>query len=976
VLVVGCVSLAVALVQFWLFSDNLKASYLDKANEYLLNLQNSLKSPVWNIDEEGIKHICSSFVSNEVVASLRVTDDRGKVLYLHGDEGEELLFEKQAPIKYRNREVGLIQIGIAASVYNSQNRQLLITSLTIILPVLMVLTVATSLLLKHYLRDPIKYLMARMDQIARGKYREEGLTVSQREVESILSRFNNMARQIAEREIRLTQINTRLEQEINERRQALEALQESEERYRTLQANVPVGVFRTTVEGRFLAVNPTFVRLLGYGSEAELMGVSAFKTYSDPADRKRMVAALQSGMEQFEDSMQYKRKDGSLFWGQLLVSRVLDAGGNFTHMDGILQDISVRRRMQEELLEEKEFSDSLLKALPGIFYLYSSNGKLLRWNRNHETFTGYAALELEGKELLDWFAPGDHEYIKQHVETVLRTGRGNAEAGLIVKNGQKVPFYFNSFLFKRGGQDYICGFGLDISEIKRSQAELVRLSTAIENAAEEIVITDLTGSILYVNPAFERITGYSPQEALGQNPRILKSGEHSRAFYEELWQTISAGDAWTGRLHNRTKTGGIITQDATISPIRDESQTVIGYVAVKRDVTEQLKMEAQLRQAQKMEAIGTLAGGIAHDFNNILSSVIGFTELSLTKLDNKSLVEQNLDEVMLAGLRARDLVQQILTFSRQSEIRKQAVEIGPLVKEALKLMRASLPSSIELRMNIADERKLVVADPIQIHQVVMNLCTNAYQAMKGHDGLLEVLLRPTVMDGKDARQYQNLEPGEYLMLRVGDTGNGIPPGILERIFDPFFTTKERSEGTGLGLSVVHGIVQDMGGGIKVDSEPGRGSSFSIMMPVHEDSMAPVLTEDEQDLTGQGKILLVDDEPGFVKIQQGFLEELGYQVTPMIDSLAALEAFKAAPAQFDLLITDLTMPKLSGDKLAREVRKVRSDIPIVLCSGFSEMLPADKELDEGIQATLRKPVLKREMAQAVKSAINAGKVLHG
>jgi len=405
-----------------------------------------------------------------------------------------------------------------------------------------------------------------------------------------------------------------------------------------------------------------------------------------------------------------------------------------------------------------------------------------------------------------------------------------------------------------------------------------------------------------------------------------------------------------------------------ISPILDASGKITNYVAVKRDVTEEVKLETKLRQAQKMEAIGTLAGGIAHDFNNILSMIMGYTELTMMNLPEDSRAQDNMNKVFKASERARDLVKQILAFSRQTEQEQKPVQIHLIVKEALKLLRPSLPTTIEIRQNIASTGT-VMADATQMHQVIMNLSTNAYHAMSEKGGILEVSLTDVELDSDFTARHPGTHPGPYLRLTVSDTGHGMEKKVIDRIFEPYYTTKEKGEGTGMGLSVVHGIVKGHGGAITVYSEPGKGSTFNVFLPRIEEVEVVAETEEMMPIPmGKERILFVDDEPAIVDIGKGMLEHLGYTVVTRTSSIEALEAFKAMPDKFDLVITDMTMPKMTGDELAKELMKIRTDIPIIVCTGFSERINEEKAKAMGIRAFVMKPIVQREMAKAIREAM--------
>ena len=433
-------------------------------------------------------------------------------------------------------------------------------------------------------------------------------------------------------------------------------------------------------------------------------------------------------------------------------------------------------------------------------------------------------------------------------------------------------------------------------------------------------------------------------------------------------------------MHDKVQTSAHVESDI-VSPKDNRSYHVsqtpivhgdgsVSKMTIFRDTTDVIKLEAQLRQAQKMEAIGSLAGGIAHDFNNILYAIMGYTELSMDAVPEGSNVRKNLCEVLKAADRAKDMVQQILTFSRKTEKEKKPTNIQSVLKEAMNLIRASLPSTIEIRQDIDLNCAPVMADPTRIHEIIMNLATNAYHAMRKKGGVFGITLRQEEIAFDDSKYDLNLHPGSYLKLTFEDTGYGIDADIMEKIFNPYFTTKGVGEGTGMGLSVTHGIVMDHGGDIRVYSEPGKGTAFHIFLPVIETgSVERENISAEPVPTGTERILFIDDEEQIVQMAQQILESLGYHVTPFASSLKAFEAFKAKPDEFDLVITDMTMPKMTGAELATKLLEIRSDIPIILCTGFSELMDEKKINAIGIREYIMKPVIRNNIAGTIRKVLD-------
>ena len=370
-----------------------------------------------------------------------------------------------------------------------------------------------------------------------------------------------------------------------------------------------------------------------------------------------------------------------------------------------------------------------------------------------------------------------------------------------------------------------------------------------------------------------------------------------------------------------------------------------------------------------MEAIGALAGGIAHDFNNILWGILGFTELSLQEAPEGSVLEENLQQVLVASHRAKDLIKQILAFSRMSEQERKPVNIEVVVKEAIKLLRASLPSTITIKHSLQESGNTVLADPIQIHQVLMNLCTNALHAMEQHGGLLEITMMPVDLDDSKILNFGELNAGPYVKLAVRDTGAGMDADTMERIFEPYYTTKEKEMGTGMGLAVVHGIVRAHHGGIRVLSELGRGSTFEVYLPRVLKDAGDMQASSDPLPTGNERILFIDDEETLVEMTLRMLSHLGYKVTAMTNSTEALNLFRSQPGHFDLIITDLTMPELTGDRLTQEIIRLRPDVPIILCTGFSEKISAERAKEIGLAAFLMKPIVLRELSGTIRRVLD-------
>ncbi len=516
------------------------------------------------------------------------------------------------------------------------------------------------------------------------------------------------------------------------------------------------------------------------------------------------------------------------------------------------------------------------------------------------------------------------------------------------------------------------GTHLDITERHKNINQLHQLATVVEEASETIIITNKDGEIEYVNPSFETKLGYAKDEVIGKSPRMFSSGMHNNIFYKNMYNDLDHNRTWHGLLINKCKDGSTIRLETTISPVKDDQGTTTQYMSIGRDATLETLLEGQLRQAQKMEAIGTLAGGIAHDFNNILSAVMGYSELAMLDVDPKSEVHHNINEVIKAAKRAADLIAQILTFSRRTEQERKPLLLAPVIKEALKLLRGTLPSTIDIQQNISRDCAPVMADPTQMHQIIMNLCTNAYHAMRDQGGMLDIRLDTIDLQKEKEAGNLVLPPGKYAHLSISDTGSGMSVDVQEHIFEPYFTTKTGGDGTGLGLATVHGIVKLHDGAITVYSEENEGTTFNIFLPVcaaEENS-----NQDEKSTSplpkGDGElIMVVDDEESIVQMIEIALTNIGYRIDAYTSSVKALDAFEENPEKFACIITDQTMPTLTGVELSKRILKLSPQSPIILCSGFSENINAEKAKDIGINQYIMKPITSRVLAKAVHHAIS-------
>ena len=640
----------------------------------------------------------------------------------------------------------------------------------------------------------------------------------------------------------------------------------------------------------------------------------------------------------------------------------------------------------ETLRKSEERFRSLVNASYDAIVIADAQGNILSVNGATEKMFGYGEKELEGKPLTilmpERYRESHRLGLKNFVASDLgpHTGKAFDFAGRR-KNGSEFPLELNVSIWVSEGEVNFGAVIRDVTERTRLETETFnaqqRFKTLVDSLDALVYVADFeTHELLFVNRYGREIwgeiagqicwqalqTGQTGPCAFCTNDRLLdKEGRPTGVHVWEFQNT--ANNQWY-----ECRDQAIEWTDGRY--VRMEVATNI--TARKRADQEKAELETQIRTTQKMEAIGTLAGGIAHDFNNILVPIIAYTDMVMATEVPGSANWQNLQEVYKAANRAKELVKQILTFSREREHEICPVQIVPVVKESLKLLKASLPSTIEITQRLEAEGVTILADPTQIHQIVMNLCTNAYHAMRDKGGVMEVTLSQVTIGSRDSLD-RRLLPGSYLVLTVSDTGPGMDQATMERIFDPYFTTRKHGEGTGLGLAVVLGIVKKYGGDIRVYSEPGQGASFQVYFPVLgkvEEGLSSILST--APVTGDERLLLVDDEPQIVDSMQKMLEFHGYHVTTKTSSVEALEVFRLAPEGFDLVITDQTMPYMTGDQLVLELKKIRPDIPVVLCTGFSLVMDEAKAKALGIDAFLLKPVLRKEMSETIRRVLDTGK----
>jgi len=808
-----------------------------------------------------------------------------------------------------------------------------------------------------------------------------------------------------------------------ERRRAEEALREKTEELDRYFTNALDLLCIADTDGYFRRLNPEWESTLGFPI-SELQD-RRFLDFVHPDDLEVTLQALSQLAEQKEVlnfTNRYRCKSGAYRWIEWR-SFPME-----TNIYAVARDITDRRRVEEELQRNREaavqFSEQLSALQEATIQLskVKSSDDLCRraveLARSHLGFDrvgiwfieedcgllrGSFGVDEQGelrdeRNLRTEFRPGGLGWQvfsqKRPVAYSERTalvhqgqelGEGNLAAGALWDGDQVIGLIYSDNLISH---QPITEQQLEILRLyattlghllKRNWAEealsqrtrdMERLTTAIEQAAETVVITDTQGDIVYVNPAFERVTGYSRAEALGQNPRILKSDRHDLAFYQSLWATICAGQVWSGHFINKRKDGTLYTEEATISPVKGQDGTITHYVAVKRDVTRERELEEQYRQAQKLQAIGQLTAGIAHDFNNLLTAINGFAELAQDELVADHPLQNSLGRILDAGERATKLISQLMTFSRKRAMESRVLNLNTVVLEMDKILQRIIGEHIILKTILAVDLGLVKVDPAQFEQVIVNLAVNARDAMP-RGGHLTVETANVALDQDHAANHPEVVPGEYVLLTVSDSGIGMSEEIKSRIFEPFFTTKKTGEGTGLGLATVFGIVKQSGGHIAVDSEPGLGTTFKIYLPIVDAAAASRTAPQAKRATHYGTetILLVEDDELVRLVVQRTLQAKGYNILEACSGGEALSLVGQYQEEVDLLLTDVVMPRMSGQELAEKLRTLYPQLRVLFMSGYTD----DTVVRHGMQTAkvdfLNKPFSPNALTSKVREILD-------
>ena len=751
-------------------------------------------------------------------------------------------------------------------------------------------------------------------------------------------------------------------------------LEASRAQYRAVIENIKQVIFRTDARGRWTLLNPAWTELTGFSVE-ESLGQS-FLSFVHPDDRERQASLFQpmaNGRSRYSGrEVRYLTKAGGFRWVEAYSRVAIDEHDRVAGTYGMLTDITERRLAEDEARHARERLHHLLASSPAVIYSRDASEPfaLTFVSDNVRTLLGCGAEELVGAPE-GWSSmvhPADAASAAEAVRSLEKADQESREYRLLLTDGRCcwVRDECRAVRDSKGRLVEIVGSLMDVTERRRGEEERARLSSAVEEAGDSIIITDPDGTIVYVNPAYERVSGYARSELAGKNPRMLKSGAHPPEFYRAMWEKLTRGERWSGALVNRRKDGTTYETVGTIFPVADASRPVVSYVGMMRDLTSDRQLREELRQSQKMGAVGHLAGGVAHDFNNLLTVITGRCELMVHRLGRDHRVSQELELILTTAHRAAALTRQLLAFSHKQAPATKVLDVNGVVANMEKMLRRLIGEDIELITKADGAPARVAADPAQIEQVILNLVLNGRDAMpQGGRLLIETVVGPP----EGAAPHGEADRRTWIMLAVSDTGCGMDERTLSRIFQPFFTTKGPDRGTGLGLSIVSDIVNQSGGHIMVDSEPGRGTTFKVYLPGVE---AGVLTEPAPDTVrlrpGQGTVLLVEDDLAVRSLSRDILELSGYRVLEAGDGAEALRLGAQYPGRIDLMVTDVVMPQMGGRHVVEQLRSLRPETRILYMSGYTDDTVRRHGVARADAAFLPKPFTADALTQKVKEVL--------
>lgn len=724
------------------------------------------------------------------------------------------------------------------------------------------------------------------------------------------------------------------------------------------------------VKGEIVEVNNGVKAMLGYSPD-ELKGRPMTDLHRDevPELMAFFSDVLQKGEGQ-TDTLTCLTKSGEKRFADISAFLIEEDGKKLAV--AAIRDITERKQADKKLRKSEARFSGILELAHDAIISIDQEQKIIIFNQSAEKMFGYSQDEILG-ESIDMLVPerfqeSHHKLAANSINENDMKSRG-AMIGLR-KNGEEFPIETSFSVFESEEQKIITATIHDITEKKLADEALHKLSSAMEQAGEGVMITDRNAIIEYVNPAFSKITGYSSEEVVGKDPSILKSSAQDASHYKELWDTITQGEVWHGTLTDRRKDGSFYPALMSIAPIHNDRDEITHFISTQQDITEFKKMEEQFLQAQKMEAIGTLVGGIAHDFNNVLGAMKSNVYLAKRNLENVTDVSDRLDNIEKLGMRAADMIKQLLTFARKDKVSVKPFSLNSFMKEGFKLAKSAIPENIEHVCNICQEELIIQGDVTQLQQALMNLLNNACHAVSGVvKPNITCSLSHYVANDEFVQAHPDLSGTHFAHLTVRDNGCGITNEHLNKVFEPFFTTKGAGEGTGLGLAMVYGSIQTHGGAVEVETEPGKGTAFHVYLPLNKVEVEKVQEVKTEVMPGcQETILLVDDEIDIREITGEVLRAIGYKVIKASDGQEALQLFKEKQNEIDLVISDVVMPIMGGDKLAKSIWLLDKKVPFIFVTGYDkgQAIFSEDQMDQCI--IVNKPFTAVELSRSIRRMI--------
>lgn len=768
--------------------------------------------------------------------------------------------------------------------------------------------------------------------------------------------------------------------DITEKKKAVEGQKKSEQKFKAFFEGLPIGAAMSSNYHEPMTVNQALADMVGYSKDELQSGstIDTGKMITHPEDfqkESQYIKQIESReIPGYRMEKRFIKKNGEILYGDVSTSIVFDEENDGILGISCIRDITRRKKAEQALKESQERYAALFDRSFDCIYLHDFEGNYIDCNDAFLELTGYTKEELSRLNPSDLISPDQMAQAAESINTILRQGSEEQLTAYKIrtKNNEIKDFEVRGTLICRDGKPYaILGIGRDVTERKQNEDRLQLQAMLADQITDIITITDMAGKIVYINEAGKKILERDMDELEESTVHIFGEDPAEGASQQEIIENTIKKGGWQGIVVNFDKHGKKHVLDCRTFIVRDENGNPAAMCGISTDITEKKRLEDQLRQSQKLEAVGTLAGGIAHDFNNILGIILGNAELAkLCMAEENSRIENNVDQIIETCLRGKQVIRQLLDFSRQAEQTKFSLTLGPLIKESIKMLRPLIPANIDIRQSFKDDTAKALVDPAQVHQIIINLCTNAYQAMSERGGTIDIAHDTVIINSKTTDQFEKLEPGRYIRLRISDTGAGIAPENLGRIFDPYFTTKESGTGTGLGLSVVHGIVKNLKGAVTVSSKLSKGTTFTILIPVTDaETEKDILSESTELPVGKERVLFVDDERHLAIIGRDMLEELGYHASFANSSTEAIDMISSRPDQFDLVITDMAMPHMTGIEMAWEIFKIRPDMPMILCTGHNKDIDEEKAKKMGFKAFLMKPVNMNLLAFAVRRVLD-------